>query len=318
MELSVIIVHYHTPELLKNCLASLFKFKPGKTEIIVVDNGSEDGLKAGITTAYPETVWIDAGYNSGFAKANNIGIRQAKGDYILLLNSDAVVTDHFLANFLAFYKSEDKHDKLGLLGCRIIGIDDQKLQVGSGIGFRGLKNVWHANPVYLFLSRKHKKENAYKPEIMHYQNHELDYISGCCVMIKKSKILKNNLYLDEDFFLYSEDVEWSYRIKKHGYYNYFCGDVEIHHVNGGSSVNKTNKKAQVQISEYLYYLKTNSLFRYYVIGMVLWMNFKLDLFLNRKRSDNVDIKNIAARFNTFKKYYFKIVKNPDISAKRNS
>ena len=57
---------------------------------------------------------------------------------------------------------------------------------------------------------------------MHYQNHAADFISGACVMIKKAKIEQHNLYLDEDFFLYAEDVEWSFRVKKKGFFNYFC------------------------------------------------------------------------------------------------
>jgi GT2 family glycosyltransferase len=309
-DLSIIIVNYKTPKLLDNCINSIYDNKDNLTlEIIVVDNQSEDESKRIIATKYPNVIWIDMGYNAGFARANNLGIHRAKGDYILLLNSDTIIPVGFLDEFLSFYKSKDRNNKLGLLGCRIVGIIDNKLQVGSGIGFSGIKDVLHANPIYIFLTRRQQNRNdTYNTEIMHYENHEIDFVSGCCVMIKESKVTENNLFLDEDFFLYSEDIEWSYRVKENGYMNYFCGDVEIQHENGGSTEFGSKKKAQVQISEYLFYLKTNSLLKYNLIGRFILFNFKLDLFLNRRDINNPVIKELSERYEIFKKYYYNDVK----------
>jgi GT2 family glycosyltransferase len=308
MDLSIIIVHYKTPNLLINCVSSIYNSNTiFEYEVIVVDNNSEDNSKQIILEKFSKTIWIDAYYNSGFARGNNIGIRKAKGEYVLLLNSDTIINNVFLDKFLRFYKNaETKNNKLGLLGCRIVGIADKKLQVGSSVGFPGVKRIWHANPIYLFFTRNKHKNQAYNPQIMHYKNHKLDYISGCCVMIQRNKLVINNLFLDEDFFLYSEDIEWSYRIQKNGFINYFCGELEIFHVNGGSSGYSLSKKAQVQISEYLYYLKTNSIFMYNLIGLLLYVNFRLDLFLNRKYVDKPEIQRLKTRFKIFKDYFNKI------------
>ncbi len=307
MQISIIILHYKTPYLLHRCVKSIVNSNTRLNyEIIIVDNDSQDNSKQLILKSFTDTIWIDAGYNSGFARGNNLGIRQAKGDYILLLNSDTIVQENFLDEFLTFYKDNDKNDQLGLLGCRIIGVENGNLLVGTGVGFRGLRTIIRANPIYLFFTRRKRTKTEYIPKIMHYQNHEVDFVSGCCVMTKRSKVLEKELFLDEDFFLYSEDVEWSYRIKKKGFVNYFCGELEILHENGASSESNQKQKAQIQISEYLYYLKTNSKFNYNVLGALLNINFRLDLFLNRKRKDSPEIRAVAERFDIYKRYFKKI------------
>ena len=236
-----------------------------------------------------------------------MGVHQATGEYLLLLNPDSEVNEGFLKKLLDFYKANDMHNELGLLGCRIINPADQSLLIGSGKGFPSISKEIKANPLFIFLTRSvyKGKPRKYNPYIMHYQNHEIDFVSGACVMIKRKKIIKDNLFLDEDFFLYSEDVEWAYRVQKTGYKNYFCSEVEVYHVNSASTGFAKSKFFQMQISNYLFYLKAYGLFRYLLFGSILFLNFASNLFLLKGAKKYNDEKD---HYVVFKKYFFSILK----------
>jgi len=311
MELSVIIVSYKCAELLNKCLESIYATPPDfDFEVIVVDNDSQDNSEELITKAFNKVKWINAGYNSGFSRANNLGIRSATGKYILLLNPDTEVRAQFLNYYLRQYKSISQKIDLGLLGCRIISSVDKSLLVGSGIGFRSTLDYLKANPVYIYITRIFKKGNTreYKARNLHYRNHKVDFVSGACVMIEKQKIELNNLFLDEDFFLYFEDVEWSFRVKKSGLINFFCADLEVYHINSAITGKSKSKFAQMQISEYLYFYKILNSFSYWVLGILIQCNFFLNrFFLSRNEEHDLLIKNNEQQ-DIFRRYFWKIPK----------
>jgi len=311
--LSIIIVHYKTPDLLSKCVASIFATTPSeRIEVIVVDNDSKDNSKELILQEFPQVKWIDSGYNAGFARANNSGIRMAKGEYIVLLNPDTYVTEDFFKKWLEKYKEMDQNHQLGLLGCRIISSVDNSLLVGTGRGFPSWEKYLNANPVYVKFAKKRplKKYNAQE---MHYHNHEADFISGACVMIKKSKIEQHNLYLDEDFFLYSEDVEWSFRVKKKGYFNYFCADVEVFHVNSASTGEMTdNKLSQITVSRFLMLLKSYGVLRFSLIQIIIRFNFRLQQIIswknkNRNHPPPLIDSETRVNFEISKQYFWNII-----------
>ena len=305
--LSIIIVHYKTPELLLRCVDSIYETTPGElAEVIVVDNDSKDHSKELILQEFPQVKWIDSGYNAGFSRANNLGIRASKGEYVVLLNPDTYVQPVFFQKWLDFYKENDFGNQLGLLGCRIISSVDNTLLVGSGLGFPSWRKYLKANPFYIkFFKTKETKYNAYE---MHYQNHEADFISGACVMIKKSKIELHNLFLDEDFFLYFEDVEWSFRVKKKGYFNYFCADVEVFHVNSASTGQSDNKKKIMFVSELLYLYKTHTKFQFWLFQLLFRFNFFLNKWL-LTRSGELEKLEVEKMYKTvFYKYLSRIKK----------
>lgn len=318
MELSIIIVSYKCADLLKSCIASIYHAVPDfDFEVIVVDNHSQDNSEELITVEFKQLRWINTGYNSGFSRANNIGIRSATGKYILLLNPDTEVRAQFLNYYLRQYKSISQKIDLGLLGCRIISSVDKSLLVGSGIGFRSTMDYLKANPLYIYISRFFKSGNrrAYEARNMHYRNHQVDFVSGACVMIEKQKIELNNLFLDEDFFLYFEDVEWSFRVKQSGLVNFFCADVEVYHVNSGVTGHSKNKFAQMQVSEYLYFYKILNSFSYLVLGILIQCNFFLNrFFLSRNEEHDLLIKNNEQQ-DIFSRYFWKI---PELYSRKTS
>ena len=128
---------------------------------------------------------------------------------------------------------------------------------------------------------------------MHYKNHEVDFVSGACVMIERNKIEKYKLFLDEDFFLYYEDVEWSFRIMKLGFINYFVSDMEVYHVNSASTDANPLKNKIILASEFLYLYKTLSSFQFWLLKHLLFVNYHLNSFLlkRRKQEDLIRIEN---------------------------
>lgn len=128
-------------------------------------------------------------------------------------------------------------------------------------------------------SRHSEAEGAYVARQMHYTDHETDFVSSACVMVRRAKVITGNLFFDKDFFLYSEDVEWSYKFHQAGYRNSLFAGLEVYHVNSASTGWSAAKAAQMQISGYLYYLKPHTALSYLLFGLVSWLNHKMDINL---------------------------------------
>lgn len=280
IDISIVIVNYKTPQLLYNCIGSIEKNKAGlNIEIIVVDNDSKDESESLIKTNFPEVLWINMGYNSGFSRANNAGIKRAKGAYILLLNSDTLIIDNCLQKSLEYYKNLEK-DNLnpGLLGCKMKDLNENIL-FNSNSSFPGVKKIWNANPLKIVFSRKKQRP----PEVLadeirkfHLTNHQCTWLGVAFALCNRKLFDKDQLFMDEDFFMYSEDVEWCCRIAKKEYHHFFYSEAEIYHINCGSSGFSDWKTAQVFISEWLYIYKTRG-FLYYLIYLKL---IKFQLFVD--------------------------------------
>ena len=230
MRFSIIIVNYKTPRLVVQCLQSLYTGTMQDTEIIVVDNNSGDNSEQCIRQACPEVQWIQMGYNSGFARANNAGIRQAAGATILLLNSDTININN--AVYRCFERLEN--DSCIAAGVQLLN-EDGSPQISGNFFMKGGLNYLMTLPYTGELIRRIavnagvKKTNV--PEAT--ATVEVDWINGAFLMVKKAAIEKAGL-MDEDFFLYAEESEWCSRLKKIGTLCIY-GDLNIYHLEGGSS-----------------------------------------------------------------------------------
>jgi len=219
MDLSVIIVNFNTENLLEDCLTSIFNQTKGiNFEVLVIDNASSDGSVAMVKKKFPQAVLIANKKNLGFAKANNQGLRQAKGDYALLLNSDTVLKDN---PFLKLIKFAQNHLQAGVIGCRLLNKD--KSHQPSAAPFFTLPRaiLWLTTGDRFLYSSPSKTQ-------------QVDWVMGAALMIKKEAIKKAGL-LDEKFFMYMEEQEWCYRIKKEGWQIWFYPEAEIFHLVRGSS-----------------------------------------------------------------------------------
>ena len=244
MQLSVIIANYNAKELLKDCLESVFKYTKGLDfEVIVVDNGSTDGSVEYLKTQNSKLkTTCPAGKrarqnlklktilnkeNLGFAKANNQGIKIAEGKYILLLNSDTLLKDNVFSKMVDFM---EKHPGVSAVGPRLLNADDSKQ---ASVGRFPTLPV-----VIVMLFKEHFGGSRYvrcSPD----ETGEVDWVMGAALMARK-KIFDRIGLLDEKIFMYNEEVEWCYRVKKEKGRIFYYPSAEIIHLWQGSS--KTGKK----------------------------------------------------------------------------
>lgn len=232
MKLSIIIVNYNVQFFLENCLNSVEKAIVNMdAEIIVVDNNSVDGSLEMLANKFPAVKVIANTDNKGFSKANNQAIKKSKGEYILLLNPDTVVKEDTFQRCIDFF---EKHYEAGGIGVKMLDGKGNFLPESK----RGLPTPKIAFYKIFGLSQlfpKSKKFSHYHlGHLSKDENHEVDVLSGAFMMIRKSALDQIGL-LDENFFMYGEDIDISYRIKQAGYKNYYLADTSIIHYKGEST-----------------------------------------------------------------------------------
>ena len=230
MQLSVIIVSWNTKKLLYDCLNSIYKFTSGlKFEVVVVDNGSGDGSVDMVEKKFPKTKLILNKENLGFSKANNQGIKIAKGQYIFLLNSDTYLVENSFKKLLNNIKLRSK---LGVIAPQLLN-EDQTIQQSAGY-FPHLPQIffWMSFlddlPFGMLFKPYHIDHDSF------YKNgQQIDWVTAAALMIPK-KVIDEVGLLDPQIFMYGEEVEWCYRIKKAGYKIYFSPITKIIHIGRGS------------------------------------------------------------------------------------
>jgi GT2 family glycosyltransferase len=226
MDLSIIIISKDTKQLLKACIASIFATLKNCTfsyEIIVIDNGSTDGSLTFLKTLKNTVHVIENKINRGFGTANNQGIRYAKGEYVLLLNSDTEVLPGAVENLLVFARSHTS----SFVGPKLLNSDTSS-QTSCG-PFFSLPIVF----MILFLKGDALKITRWSPN----KTMNVDWVSGACVIAQK-KTFMDDLLFDENIFMYMDEIDLLYRAKKKGYNVYFYPDSRVIHLGSGSSKNK--------------------------------------------------------------------------------
>ena len=232
LRISIIIVNYNVELFLEQCLVSVQKAVAGiSSEIFVVDNDSADNSVAMVKARFPSVKLIANHENKGFAKANNQAIRQAQGEYILLLNPDTIIKEDTLSKTLQFM---DEHDEAGGLGVKMIDGNGRFLPESK----RGVPTPLVAFYKMTGLSRLFPRSEKFnKYHLGHLdpdQTHEIDVLSGAFMLLRKS-VLEITGYLDEDYFMYGEDIDLSCRISQAGYRNYYLAETTIIHFKGEST-----------------------------------------------------------------------------------
>jgi O-antigen biosynthesis protein len=232
MKLSVIIVNYNVKYFLEQCLYSVNKALSGiGAEVIVVDNNSVDGSEVMIRSWFPEIRLMVNHENIGFAKANNQAIRAAQGEYILLLNPDTVIEETTFSRCIAFM---DSHPEAGALGPKMIDGKGRYLPESKRglptpeVAFYkifGLTKLFPASPKFGKYYLGHTRNDVVQ---------EVDILTGAFMFIRASVLSKTGL-LDEDYFMYGEDIDMSYRILKAGYKVYYFPETTIIHYKGEST-----------------------------------------------------------------------------------
>ena len=232
MKLSVIIVNYNVSAFLEQALASALKAMRGiEGEIFVVDNHSVDNSVAMVKAKFPNVKLIENQDNVGFAKANNQAIRISSGEYVLLLNPDTVVEEDTFEKCIRFM---DETPECGGLGVKMVDGQGRFLPE-SKRGIPYPKSSFYKLFGLSKLFPKSQKFGAYHATyIGEDETHEVEVLAGAFMMLRKSVLDEVGL-LDEDYFMYGEDIDLSYRILKGGYKNYYFPQTRIIHYKGEST-----------------------------------------------------------------------------------
>jgi len=305
MDVSIVIVNYKTPILLRDCVKSIIDHSSGfDCEIIVVDNQSEDESKSLVTSMFPSVKWIDVGRNAGFGTANNIGIKESKGEYTLLLNSDTELYENAILKSLTHYKELAKKQEIGLLGCKVEH-RNKDLQPSCNYYWAGIKEELQANPIFIFIFQRLLKRKKLR-DINKYErlntNHAITWL-GVPFALIKSSVIKSNLF-DENFFMYSEDEELNFRLAKKGFKPFFYSETGIFHIIGGSSGDSSKRDRQIFASKLLFIFKAKGRGYFWVYSLIVKLNIKLDNALNSSDKAFVEKNNLKL---SWLKNYSKVI-----------
>jgi GT2 family glycosyltransferase len=242
VDLSIIIVSYNTKEFLKKCLLSI---KENITdhfsyEIIVVDNASTDGV---VDEAFEEEKQLPVKImlnkeNLGFSKANNIGVKAAKGRYILFLNPDTEVKKHAIEEMIAFM---DHQKDAGAATCQI-DLPNGKIDDAS---HRGFPTPWNSLCYFSGLTKLFPKSKLFAGYTMGWKNlqhvHKIDALAGAFMIVRREAGEQIGWW-DEDYFFYGEDLEFCYQLKQKGWNIYYVPHVSILHQKGVSGGIKSHSQ----------------------------------------------------------------------------
>jgi GT2 family glycosyltransferase len=291
IEVSIIIVSYNCSDLLKTCISSIYDYeKDLKFEIIVVDNNSSDDTAKMIQTTFPSVKFIQIKYNSGFARANNVGIKIAAGDKLLFLNPDIKIVYKDTINITTKFL-ESINSKNAIIGVQLMW-EDGNLHGNLNLRPYGIKQCLMKNPIILKLcGTKLKISN------------QCSYFNGAFLLLWRNSLLKHKLFWDEDFFLYGEDVEWGYRASRAGFNFIKHPELRTVHLAGSCSSNQLARRSQILVSDWLAIRKTRGALYYLILIQLEIINTLIDSILYvfaclRKVNFTSEIKNENAFIKT--------------------
>jgi GT2 family glycosyltransferase len=233
MQLSVIILNYNVRFFLEQCVASVQEALSNiESEIIVVDNHSSDDSCEMIKSRFPNVKLIENNCNLGFPKGNNIGVAQAKGDYICILNPDTVVAEDTFEEILAF---AEKQKNLGIVGCKLIDGSGNFLpesKRGIPTPFVALTKIFG---LYKLFPNSKFFNRYYAQHLSENETGKVDILVGA-FMIMKRELYNEIGGFDENCFMYSDDIDLSFMALKSGKNNFYFHETSVIHYKGESTV----------------------------------------------------------------------------------
>ena len=313
-DLSIIIINYNTFQLTVDCIKSVIEHTTKLTyEIILVDNGSTECLPEKFTQLFPELKLIEAKENLGFGRANNLGMSKALGKYILLLNSDTLITENSFKVCIDEIELECKKGReIDLVGCRIIGADKVP-QPAFWANFNEdthLGYVFEKGVMYNFLFQKLRSLFPKSP----HPNTAVksgDLVAGLygAFILMNRKVFDETKGFDPDFFMYCEETDW-FRKRIEGHYNILYTDkTTIIHLGGGSSDKEPSDFALTQNtgSYFLYWYKLSK-FHYAAFSVITYLSIVCNLLFYPILSPR-SRKIIHIHFNLIKDVFYNIPKH---------
>lgn len=248
IELSIVIVSYNTKDVLKECLESIYKTAKNLSfEVIVVDNASKDETEKEIAKLeYPGFKFIQNKENLGFSKANNIGVKETSGRYVLFLNPDVVVHSQTLEGMVYFM---DEEREVGAATCKVI-LKNGRIDDAS---HRGFPTPWNSFTHFSGLAKLFGKiEHFGGYNLKHLdlsQTHEIDALAGAFMLVRREAGEEVGWW-DEDYFFYGEDLDFCYMLQQKGWKIYYVPEFSVLHYKGVSGgLKKVSKDITTADSE---------------------------------------------------------------------
>lgn len=273
MKLSIIILNYNVRYFLELCLKSVQAAITNlDAEIIVVDNDSSDESCMMIKGLFPDVILIENKVNYGFSKGNNIGVAIAKGEYICILNPDIVVAEN---TFETLLNSAETIENIGIMGCRLVD--------GSGAFLpESKRNV--PFPIIALKKIMGNSKDYYANQIGEFKIGNVPIFVGAFMLMKKEVFELVNGF-DEDYFMYGEDVDLSYRIHKLGYNNIYNGNITAIHFKGESTLWDKNYVERFYGAMQVFYkkhFKSN-----FFLNLIVWIGIRI-AYLIRSKPETVE------------------------------
>ena len=261
LDVSITIISWNTKELLRNCLNSIYDtVSDGLSyEVIVIDNASADSSAEMVGEEFPQVGLVKNIENVGFARANNQAVEIAKGEYILLLNSDAIILERALNKMISFM---NEHLDVAVVGCRLLN-EDRSPQPSFGY----FPTLWTISTQMFFLDRifpKVKTLIVKNPSL--YSSQEVDWVTGACFILRR-EALGDMQPFDPNYFMYLEEVDLCYRIKQKNFKIFYLSEAEIIHL-GGASIGRRAKAIAYTYENLFYFFK-----KHYSSGKVRLLKF---------------------------------------------
>jgi len=253
MDVSILIVNYNTCDLLKNCLASILLHTSGVSyDIVVIDNASTDGSIKMIENHFPSVRLVKNNTNIGFGRANNIGIQSTESKYVFLLNSDTVLLNNAIKFFFDFMEA-DEHSNVASCGGALF-LSHEARGVSSGhfpsVSEMFFETFFLDKIIPDFYHKRFAVESIRCSEVPY----KVGYVSGADMFIRRSALMECGGF-DEDFFMYFEETELSYRFALHGYSAAIVPDARIIHFCGKSNDSSGTRPKRFASSRILYFKK---------------------------------------------------------------
>jgi GT2 family glycosyltransferase len=272
LDLSILIVNYRSPQLIIDCLHSVFAHTSGITfEVILVDNQSGDDSEAQVRAAfplasYPQIRWFNMGYNAGFGRANNHAMTQALGRNYLLLNPDTLLLDNLIGRCSHLLDEQPDVAAVGAMQLNRAG----QVHTQMYTRFGELRRPFYILPIHPTVQGW---LNRCIPDSVYDDPNQVDWIIGAFLMTRESTVAKAGMF-DERFFMYAEDVEWSWRLGQQGRMLVLRDGFFVHLEYGSDPTYQANEvtyinrfKTQMQVSNLLWVRKQYGIGAYLLLIM---------------------------------------------------
>lgn len=269
VDVSIVIVSYNTRDMILNCIKSIIEHTDSvKYEIIVVDNDSKDDTLNGIKNYFPNVLVIESKENLGFGRANNLGVKSAKGKYLFFLNPDCILIENAIKKMFDYFElNDDEKNRIGALGCMLL---DEGHKLNTSYQRFPTPGIQIRRRFIGIINKIFKTEISTKPKPNYEldKSQEVDFITGADLFVPKEIFIYLGGF-DPSFFMYYEETDLQKKMSKVSLKRIILKEVNIIHLEGGSTPKKLSSLTIFTESDFKYMRKHFSPIVYFLYYMIM-------------------------------------------------